>query len=419
MKHIKEGILQTSRYNFDVAAKRLDLKPEIRQKILGPKEKVEIDINPVLPNGRMLNAKIFIVRHHDALGPAKGGIRMTPDVTLDDITGLAMEMTWKTSLIGVPFGGGKSGIRLDPSLLTHEEKEAVIRTYARSSNHHIGPEIYVPAPDMGTNEMDMAHIRDCISYSHGVSITQGCFVTGKPVILGGILGRREATGNGVVYTILALCERLKMDVTQSRVVVQGFGNVGSVAAVEMVRRGAKVVGVSDITGGIVNANGIDIEALIAYYEQTGSIKGFQGCTEIDGSEIFGVDCDILIPAAAGSQITVKNADMIKASIIAEGANAPTTPEADEMLSKRGVAIIPDILCNAGGVFVSYLEYTQETQREQMTLEEVERRLLTRMTERFNHVYDFASDKKLTMREAAMDIAVSHVVEAVYARGLLP
>ncbi len=419
MKQIKESILKTSLYNFDVAAKRLNLKPDIRQKILGPKEKIEIDSNPILPNGKMINAKIFIVRHHDALGPAKGGVRMSSNVTLDDVTGLAMEMTWKTSLIGVPFGGGKSGIRLDPSLLTPEEKEVVIRAYARDANHHMGPEIYVPAPDMGTNEMDMAHIRDCISYSHGVSITQGCFVTGKPVILGGIVGRREATGNGVVYTILALCEKLKTDVAEMRVVVQGFGNVGSVAAAQIARYGAKVVGVSDLTGGIVNPDGIDVDALIAYTSQTGGVKGFGGCTEIDGSEIFDVDCDILIPAAAGSQITTKNADTIKARIIAEGANAPTTPEADEMLNKRGVAIIPDILCNAGGVFVSYLEYTQETQREQMVLEQVQRRLSDRMTERFNHVYDFAGQKKLTMREAAMDIAVSHVVEAVYARGLLP
>ena len=419
MKQIKESILKTSLYNFDVAAKRLNLKGDIRQKILGPKEKIEIDSNPILPNGKMINAKIFIVRHHDALGPAKGGVRMSPDVTLDDVTGLAMEMTWKTSLIGVPFGGGKSGIRLDPSLLTIEEKEVVIRAYARDANHHMGPEIYVPAPDMGTNEMDMAHIRDCISYSHGVSITQGCFVTGKPVILGGIVGRREATGNGVVYTILALCEKLKTDVADMRVVVQGFGNVGSVAAAQIARYGAKVVGVSDVTGGIVNPDGIDVDALIAYTGQTGGIKGFGGCTTIDGPEIFGVDCDILIPAAAGSQITTKNADTIKAHIIAEGANAPTTPEADEILNKRGVVVVPDILCNAGGVFVSYLEYTQETQREQMVLEAVEQRLSDRMTERFNHVYDVACRKKLTMREAAMDIAVSHVVEAVYARGLLP
>ena len=419
MKHIKEGILKTARYNFDVAAKRLGLEPGIRQKILGPKERIEIDINPVLPNGEILNAKIFIVRHHDALGPAKGGIRMTPDVTLDDITGLAMEMTWKTSLIGVPFGGGKSGIQLDPKSLTDAGKEVVIRAFARDASHHIGPEIYVPAPDMGTNEMDMAHIRDCISYSQGISITRGCFVTGKPVILGGIVGRREATGNGVVYSILALCERTNQNIAGMRVAVQGFGNVGAVAAAEIARRGAKVVAVSDISGGIFNDDGIDIESLIPYHDKIGSLAGFPGCKEIDGADIFGVDCDILIPAAAGSQITAKNVDMIKARIIAEGANAPTTPEADEVLSKRGVVIIPDILCNAGGVFVSYLEYTQETQREQMTLEEVERRLSSRMTEKFNNVYDVALEKKLTMREAAMDIAVSHVVEAIYARGLLP
>ncbi|MCK5000577.1 MAG: Glu/Leu/Phe/Val dehydrogenase [Anaerohalosphaera sp.] len=419
MENGKSGILTTAMYNFDVAAKRLGLDSDIRQKILGPKEKVEIDINPKLPNGRMINAKVFIVRHHDALGPAKGGIRMTPSVTLDEVTGLAMEMTWKTSLIGVPFGGGKSGIRLDPAKLTDDEKEAVIRAFERGASRHIGPEIYIPAPDMGTNEMDMAHIRDCISYSQGVSITKGCFVTGKPVILGGIVGRREATGKGVVYTILSSCEKLNKDIKKMSVAVQGFGNVGSVAAAEIARHGARVVAVCDAQAGLKNDDGIDIQALERHFVQKGTLKGFPGCKEMAPTDIFAVDCDILIPAAAGSQITLENVDKIKASIIAEGANAPTIPEADEVLASRSVMVVPDILCNAGGVFVSYLEYTQETQREQMTLEAVENRLSSRMAERFNDVYDLAAQKGITMRQAAMDIAVSRVLEAVRTRGLLP
>ncbi len=417
----KNNILHTSLYNFNLSAERLDLDDAIRRKILGPKEKVEISIDPVLSNGKVLNLKAYIVKHNDILGPAKGGIRMTSDVCLDDITGLAMEMTWKTSLIGVPFGGGKSGINFDPTSLSPSDKEIIIRAFTRGARHHIGPEIYIPAPDMGTNERDMGHIRDCISYSEGTSITKGCFVTGKPIILGGIVGRREATGKGVVYTTLAMCEELVLDITKMRVAVQGFGNVGSVAAAEIAKCGVKVVAIADLSGGIVNSDGLDIDALLQHIINNGDhgVKGFKKATEIDKNEIFGIDCDILIPAAAGSQITAENVKKIKAKIIAEGANAPTTPEADGILNQRQIHVIPDILCNAGGVFVSYLEYTQETQREQMTITQVEQRLSGRMRQRFSEVYDFAKEKGLTMREAAMDIAVRRVVEGVYARGLLP
>lgn len=419
MKPPKDSILKTSLHNFNAAAKRLNLDGAICQKVLTPKEKIEINISPVLPDGKVINARAFIVRHNDALGPAKGGIRMTPHVTLKDITGLAMEMTWKTSLIDVPFGGGKSGIRFDPAVLSPDAKEVIIRSFTRGARRHIGPEIYIPAPDMGTNETDMAHIRDCISYSDGTSITKGCFVTGKPVILGGIVGRRQATGKGVVYTILAMCEKLGLDTGKMRVVVQGFGNVGSVVAAELARQGAKVVAIADLSGGIVNPDGLDTEALLQHSKQVGCIKGFKKATQIERNKIFELDCDILVPAATDSQITAENANNIKAKFIAEGANVPTTTQADEILNERGTLVIPDILCNAGGVFVSYLEYTQETQREQMTLAQVEQRLADRMKQRFNQVYDLAGQKNLTMREAAMDMAVSKVVEAIFARGLLP
>jgi len=244
-------------------------------------------------------------------------------------------------------------------------------------------------------------------------------VTGKPIIAGGISGRREATGKGVVYTVLAMCEKLELDVNKTRVAVQGFGNVGSVAAQEIAAAGAQVVAVADISGAVHNPDGLDVAALIAHFEETGSLLGFPGASEISGQEFFAVDCDILIPAAAGSQITHENAGDIKAKIIAEGANAPTTPQGDEILRERGILVIPDILCNAGGVFVSYLEYTQETQREQMTLEQVETRLAKRMRQRFDEIYEVAQHKGQEMREAAMDMAVERVVEAVFARGLLP
>jgi glutamate dehydrogenase (NAD(P)+) len=344
---------------------------------------------------------------------------MTGDVTVEDICGLAMEMTWKTALIGVPFGGGKSGIQVDPGDLSETGKEVVIRAFTRALLRHIGPEVYVPAPDMGTNETDMGHIRDCISYSGGVSITQGCFVTGKPVILGGIEGRREATGKGCVYTIQATCQKMGIDLAETRTSVQGFGNVGSVAALEMAKLGSKVIAVSDITGGVVDERGLDIEALCAHASATGGVKGFADATATGHNEVLYTDCDILIPAAAQSQITEKNADKVKAKIIAEGANSPMTPGGDKILYDKGVFIIPDILANAGGVFVSYLEYTQETQHEQMSIDEVEQRLMKRMGKLFSEVYEYSQAKGLSMRDAAMDIGVQKVADGIIARGLLP
>jgi glutamate dehydrogenase/leucine dehydrogenase len=406
-------------WNVEQTARRLNLNRDVTQRIVEPKEKILMTIHPQVSNGEMLHAKVFLVRHNDVLGPAKGGIRMTPTVTVDEVTGLAMEMTWKTSLIGVPFGGGKSGICYDPTLLKPTEKEVLIRAFARGVHRHIGPELYVPAPDMGTNERDMGHIRDCIAYSEGTSIPVGCFVTGKPVVIGGIVGRREATGNGVVATVAAACQRLNLDLTKQRVAVQGFGNVGSVAAQAIADRGAKVIAASDVSGGTFRKDGLDMTKLIEHVNLTGAVKGFAGGEDVPLDAVLEADCDVLIPAAGGSAITERNAGRIRARLIAEGANAPLTPGADEILNEQGVFIIPDILCNAGGVFVSYLEYAQETQRDQMTREEVDERLNKRMTTTFGQVYDRAQKMKESMRNAAMDIAVTRVVDGIIARGLLP
>jgi glutamate dehydrogenase/leucine dehydrogenase len=414
-----DTILKTAMWNVEQTARRLNLSSDVTRRIVEPKEQIRLTIHPQVSNGEMLHAKVFVVRHNDVLGPAKGGIRMTASVSMEEVTGLAMEMTWKTSLIGVPFGGGKSGICYDPTLLKPTEKEVLIRAFARAVHRHIGPEMYVPAPDMGTNERDMGHIRDCISYSEGTSIPVGCFVTGKPVVIGGIVGRREATGNGVVATIAAACQRLNLDLKKQRVAVQGFGNVGSVAAQAVADRGAKVIAVSDISGGIASEAGLDMTKLIAHVNATGGVKGFAGGQSVSLDAVLEADCDILIPAAGGSALTDKNAGRVRAKLIAEGANAPLTPAADEILNERGVFIIPDILCNAGGVFVSYLEYAQETQRDQMTREEVDDRLNKRMTTTFGQVYERSQQLKETMRNAAMDIAVTRVVDGIVARGLLP
>lgn len=412
-------ILQTALWNARQTAARLNLNDDMTRRICEPSERIRTMVHPLLPDGRMLHVQTFVVRHNDILGPAKGGIRMTATVNQDEVAGLAMEMTWKTSLIGVPFGGGKAGICYDPTQLQPPEKEILIRAFTRGVRRHIGPEIYVPAPDMGTNERDMGHIRDCVSYSNGTSITVGCFVTGKPVVLGGILGRREATGRGVVSTIAAACDRLNLRLSGLRAAVQGFGNVGAVAAQAIAEHGASVVAVSDVAGATFAKDGLDIPKLVEHVQATGGVAGFAGGQDMPRDAVLETDCDVLIPAAAGSAVTEENAGRIRAKIIAEGANAPLTPPADEILNDRKAFIIPDILCNAGGVFVSYLEYTQETQRDQMTRAEVEQRLSDRMQTAFQQVYERSQRTHETMRHAAMDIAVSRVVEGTIARGLLP
>jgi glutamate dehydrogenase/leucine dehydrogenase len=414
-----EGILSTAQYNLRQSAERIGIDKEILNKLTAPKEKTEFRLSPVLSSGEIANIEAYIVRYNDILGPSKGGIRMTESVSLEEVVGLAMEMTWKTALVEVPFGGGKSGIRFDPSSVSQKDKEIIIRSFARAAKRHFGPEIYIPAPDMGTNEADMGYIRDCISYSEGTSITRGCFVTGKPVILGGIPSRKEATGKGVVYTILSACEALELDVKDLKVVVQGFGNVGAAAALELFRNGAKIIAVSDISGGLVDRKGINIEQLIEYTGSKGDIKGFAGADAVSRESIFDIESDCLIPAAAGSQITENVARRLKTKIIAEGANAPTLPDADEILNDKDIFIIPDILSNAGGVFVSYLEYVQETQHEQKSISNVNERLSERMKKCFRKVYDYSRDNNVYMRQAAMDIAVKRVVDGIKARGFLP
>lgn len=415
----QDAVLRTSLFNFEATAARLGLPESTVRRLSSPKEKITLHLHPAMPNGRVLDVEAFIVRHCDALGPAKGGIRMDASVTMDMVTGLAMEMTWKTALVGVPFGGGKTGIVFDPSKLPPDGKEILIRSFVRAALRHIGPEIYVPAPDMGTGERDMGFLRDCISYSGGLAIPRGCFVTGKPVILGGIRGRREATGRGVVATLACACRHLGMELSRSTAAVQGFGNVGAVAARELHRRGTRVVAVADLTGGVYKASGLDIPALEEHVAQTGKLAGFPGADALDPARLHETDCDILLPAASGSTIHAGNAAGVKARVIAEGANAPVTPEADKMLSEAGVFFIPDILCNAGGVFVSYLEYTQETQREQMGREEVEARLQERMEATFAEVLARSLEKNIPMRAAAMDIAVRRVSQAITARGIHP
>lgn len=418
---MSDTILNSANENFDRAAQSLasEFPESVLARLRAPKTRIELSLSPRLENGEGRIIEAYIVRHSDAIGPAKGGIRMSPVTSLDEVTGLAMEMTWKCALVGVPFGGGKAGIVADPRSLTGIDKEILIRSFARHAIRSIDPSIYVPAPDMGTNERDMGHLKDAISWSQGRATTIGCYVTGKPVILGGIRGRREATGSGVAVVVAEALKRQNIDIDGARVVVQGFGNVGSVAALQLYDMGAKIIAVADIDGAVVNSAGLNVKELINHQNQVGSITTYPNADGIDAGEFLELGCDVLVPAAAGNQINRENAGRIKAKIIAEGANGPTTPEADQILHDRGVVVCPDILCNAGGVFVSYLEYTQETQQEQMNETEVVHRLHDRMKTCFREVWDIANATGLSMRDAAMRLSVRRVAEAVIAKGALP
>ncbi|MBN1420289.1 MAG: Glu/Leu/Phe/Val dehydrogenase [Planctomycetes bacterium] len=415
------ALLDHALANLDTTIRRLEgeFDRDLLERLRHPKERIEIHLSPQLEDRKIHVFQAFAVRHSDALGPCKGGIRLSAEVTLDDVTGLAMEMTWKCALIGVPFGGGKSGIVADPASLSPADKERVVRSFARNATRHIHPLVYVPAPDMGTNERDMGYIKDTVSYSLGWSTTQGCYVTGKPVVLGGIPGRREATGRGVAASVAEAMAVLGRPVEGATAIVQGFGNVGSVAAVALHERGVRIIGVSDVSGAVFRAAGLDLEALKAYAERSGTVAGFPGGEPIDGRHLLEQACDILVPAATGNQIAAENAARIRAALVAEGANGPTTPDADRILRERGVFVIPDILCNAGGVFVSYLEYTQETQQEQIGEDEVRARLHARMKETFGRVFRLSRESGLSMRDAAMLTAVRNVCEALVARGYQP
>ncbi|MHC4563187.1 MAG: Glu/Leu/Phe/Val family dehydrogenase [Planctomycetota bacterium] len=414
------AILANATANFRQAVSLLngEFDDGLLEKVFEPMERIQLNFGPVMGDGKIHVVKAFIIRHSDALGPAKGGIRMTPTVSLDDVTGLAMEMSWKCALIGVPFGGGKSGIVADAGQLSEFDKETIMRRFATMGFRHIGPQVYVPAPDMGTSERDMGYVKDAICYSHSQATTPGCFVTGKPVILGGISGRLAATGRGVAICVTEALRKLSIDPDGATAVVQGFGNVGSFSALALAERGVTILAASDLHGAVYHAGGLDAQALAAHVAEAGSVKGFSGGEVVDGKEMLELPCDVLVPAATDSQITGENAPRIQARVIGEGANSPTTPEADVILEDKGVTVLPDILCNAGGVFVSYLEYTQETQQEQMTEEEVVDRLARRMTERLQLVWSVAEERRLSMRNAAMVHAIRTVCQARIARGHL-
>ncbi len=400
---------------FDGAARLLGLDPGIWQILTHPKRQITVSCPIQMDNGEIQVFTGYRVQYNITLGPAKGGIRYHPDVTLDEVTALAAWMTWKCAVAQVPFGGGKGGIICDPTRMSRRELEALTRRYVAEIIDSIGPDKDVPAPDVNTNDQVMAWIMD--TYSMHVGHTETAVVTGKPVEMGGSLGRREATGRGVMITTREAAKHLNLDIKGATVAVQGFGNVGSVSADLLSKIGARVVAVTDWKGGVYNERGLDIEKLIDYARQHKTIDGYPGAEPIDNARLFGLDVDILVPAALENQITMENAPSIKAKVIVEGANGPTTPEAHKHLHERGVFVIPDILANAGGVTTSYFEWVQDRHGYFWEEDEVNKRLETKMCEAFEDVLKTAQRYKTDLRTGAYIVAINRVATVTKMRGM--
>jgi len=407
--------LENARLQFEEAAARLKLDQAFLKIIKEPRRATIVKLPVQMDDGTMRVFTGYRVQHSIIRGPAKGGIRYHPDVTLEEVMALAAWMTWKCAVVVMAFGGGKGGVVCDPSKMSRGELERLTRRYVADLIDVIGPESDVPAPDVNTNEQTMAWIMD--TYSMHARHTVTSVVTGKPLALGGSAGRREATGRGVLFVVREAAKRIGLNLKGARVVVQGFGNVGSVAANLLSKDGALLVGASDVQGGIANPNGLDMPALLKYSAEHKTVVGFPGSTPIDGKKILELPCDILIPAALENQITHVNASRIQARIIAEGANGPTTHQADKILNKAGVLVIPDILANSGGVTVSYFEWVQDRQGLFWREQEVNERLEHIMVDAFNDVARMADEHKVSLRVAAFMLAIKRVVDVIMLRGV--
>jgi glutamate dehydrogenase (NAD(P)+) len=400
-----------------LASKKLLLDTGIHKMLSQPKRSISVSIDIRMDNGAVGVFNGIRVQHWDARGPFKGGIRYRPDITLDDVTALAMLMTWKCAIIDVPFGGSKGGVCVDTKKMSKHELERLTRRYVSLIVEYLGPHRDIPAPDMYTDAQTMAWIMDTYSQLKGYSIPESA--TGKPVEIGGSWGRTEATGRGVVHCIKQAAKNNGLKLKNAAVAVQGFGNVGYNAAIAAQELGAKVIAVSDSTGGIYCQDGLNIPDVLAHKEKAQSVQNYQDCKNITNEELLELPCDVLIPAALENQITCKNADKIKAKMVAEAANGPTTPEADKVLSEREICLIPDILANSGGVTVSYFEWVQNLTRERWTLETVNRKLEEKMTKAFNDVVAIAEREESDMRTGALMLGVGRVANAIKTLGLWP
>jgi glutamate dehydrogenase (NAD(P)+) len=413
----RETALDSALSQFDRVADYLELDPGTRAILRAPKRELTVRFPVKMDDGRVEVFTGYRVQHNLARGAAKGGIRFHPATDLDEVRALAMWMTWKCALVDVPFGGAKGGVTVDPSTLSKRELEGLTRRFASELQGVIGPDTDIPAPDMGTDAQTMAWMMDTISMHAGYTVPG--VVTGKPVVLGGSVGRADATGLGVALTVQRALERLGSRLDGARVAVQGFGNVGEAAARLMHQRGATIVAVTDVYGGVTNPRGLDPVALQAHVDAMGSVTGAPDTEPIDNAELIGLDCDVLVLAALEGQITGENAANVRARVIAEGANGPVTPGADPILHDRGIVSIPDILCNAGGVVVSYFEWVQNLQSLSWPAPEVVSRLDDVLGRAFDEVWNLYTERGIDPRLAAHTIAVSRVAEAHKLRGLYP
>jgi len=400
---------------FNVAARIINLEPGVWNILTHPKRQVMVSCPVQMDNGEIEVFTGYRVQYNITLGPAKGGIRYHPDVSLDEVTALAAWMTWKCAVAHIPFGGAKGGIICDPTKMSRRELEALTRRYVAEIIDLIGPEKDVPAPDVNTNDQVMAWVMD--TYSMHVGHTATAVVTGKPIEMGGSLGRREATGRGVMIVTREAAKHLGVDIQRATVAVQGFGNVGSVSADLLAQIGAKVVAVTDWKGGVYNPKGLDVQKLIDYARNHKTVEGFPGADHLTNDQLWSLDVDILIPAALENQITMENAPTIKAKIITEGANGPTTPDAHRYLHERGVFVIPDILANSGGVTTSYFEWVQDRYGYFWEEEEVNTRLEKKMCVAFDAVLQTSLKYKVDLRTAAYIVAISRVGTVTKMRGM--
>lgn len=403
---------------FDLVADHLQMPQEHRERVKFPKRSLTVAVPVRMDNGEVKVFAGYRVQHHLSLGPTKGGLRFHPDVQLGEVAALAMWMSWKCALTGLPYGGAKGGVACDPRKLSIGELERVTRRFTQEIIPFIGPQIDIPAPDVGSNEQMMAWIMDSYSIHAGHSVPG--VVTGKPVNLGGSLGRREATGRGVGFLVGRAMDVLGLRADQCTAVVQGYGNVGSIAALSMAKHGVKIIAVSDADGGLYNANGIDLNALNDHVAARKTVAGFAGAEPISNADLLELKCDVLAPCALERQITAANAAKLQCRILAEGANGPTTPDGDVIIDQRGdIFVIPDILCNSGGVVVSYFEWVQDLQSFFWSEAEVVDKLFRILEQAFTSTWTLSKNEKLSMRMAALTLGIKRVWEAKKQRGLFP
>ena len=412
--NILTATLSMMRQSIDLAG----LSPEVYEHLKTPMRFVEVAIPVEMDSGKTKVFTGYRSQHNNVFGPFKGGIRYHPNVTIDSIKALSIWMTLKCSLVDVPFGGGKGAVVCTPGELSLKEREKLTRNYVRALGPMLGPETDIPAPDIATDAQVMAWIAD--EYSSIMRKPSFGVVTGKPLAVGGCVGRKEATGRGVFFIAREAAKAFNIPFEHARMAIQGFGNVGSNAAILFAEAGCPIVAVSDVSGGLFNKNGIDIMQLLKHVEKTGFVKGFPGCKEITNEELLAVDCDILIPAALENQITAVNADKVRARIVVEGANGPTTPEGDQILKENGILVVPDILANSGGVTVSYFEWVQNNYGFRWDLATVNKRLEEKMVDAFGLVYKFYCEKCIgsDMRTGAYMYSIQRLAEAMHYRGWL-